>query len=437
VILYGRETEQAILTYGIGSCPREVIQALGETKLALLSARQEIYDHWDLHTWGCIENTMSKIILGEVDYAFPLPMEQGGAGTSLHMNFNEVLSTMVFQQCGNYLDPLDDFTQDHSTNDVIPTAFTLVLYRQTQLIEQKIVELQKAFTSLEEAYRNNLIPGRTQLQDALPCTMGDVFGSYAELFTRDRWRLNKVLERLRTIPLGGTAIGTGLGCPVEILFCSEKKLRQITGLPLSRSQNLMDEISHSDKYAELSGVYQRIGENLIKVSSDLILYGASFLREFPHPIAQKGSTLMPFKDNPVVLEFVKGKGMSILGEGQKVSMAVTQGQFQLNPYLPFILQGLLNQYQALDQAISAFCERYLHKLKPDIQTAEKHVFHGPALLNSLRSLVPYQILKEIKDEMKEKNLSPDKQLKWIKNQLNLTDHQWTEFLDQHIFRRKG
>jgi aspartate ammonia-lyase len=266
--------------------------------------------------------------------------------------------------------------------------------RELNRVEKRVTELQECFTDLEQRFQGALMVGRTQLQDALPMTLGQLFGSYAGAVARDRWRLHKVRERFRTIPLGGGAIGTSHHIPQKVIFQAEKNLREITGLPLSRSQNLMDEISHADKYAELSGVYQRLAETLVKISSDLIYYASSPVAEIPHPNQQYGSSLMPFKTNPVILEFVKGQALHVQGEALKISLYTQSAQLQLNPWLIFLAESLLSQSHSLVLALDQWMSRYLDQLTPSISSMESNVWGSQALFNALRAHLPYQQLKE-------------------------------------------
>jgi aspartate ammonia-lyase len=393
--LWGMETQKALENFGRGHCPSTLIRALAETKLAVIQAQQTELKKFSPGQFTTINAALEQIIAGQHDQAFPLSLRQGGAGTSLHMNLLEVTANLaMILDPSQRIDPLEDLNQGQSTNDVLPTAITIMALRELNRVEKRVTELQECFTDLEQRFQGALMVGRTQLQDALPMTLGQLFGSYAGAVARDRWRLHKVRERFRTIPLGGGAIGTSHHIPQKVIFQAEKNLREITGLPLSRSQNLMDEISHADKYAELSGVYQRLAETLVKISSDLIYYASSPVAEIPHPNQQYGSSLMPFKTNPVILEFVKGQALHVQGEALKISLYTQSAQLQLNPWLIFLAESLLSQSHSLVLALDQWMSRYLDQLTPSISSMESNVWGSQALFNALRAHLPYQQLKE-------------------------------------------
>jgi aspartate ammonia-lyase len=364
-ILYGQETRKALENFGPGEMPPEFIRALAEAKLAVLHGQQQELSLLSEESYSAVEKALEQIIQGNHDRQFPLSPRQGGAGTSFHMNLLEVVSNLSKEINPEVqLDPWDDLNQGQSTNDLVPTAITIMALREVDRVERRVTELQECFTELENRYQGVLMVGRTQLQDALPITLGQLFGSYAGAIARDRWRLHKVRERFRTIALGGGALGTSHQIDQRVIFAAEKNLRELTKLPLSRSQNLMDEISNSDKYAELSGAYQRLSETMVKISSDLIFYASSPVQEIPHPELQFGSTLMPFKSNPVILEYVKGQALAVQGEAMKVSLYAQNAQLQLNPWLIFLAEPLLNQSRTLVQTLDCWINRYLDRIAP-------------------------------------------------------------------------
>ena len=248
------------------------------------------------------------------------------------------------------------------------------------------------------------------MQDALPITLGKVFGSWAGAVERDRWRLNKLKERIRSIALGGTAVGTGFSAPAGYVHAAEKRLREITSLPLFRSQNLPDEISNQDKFAELAGGYALVAQNIFKMTGDLLLYTSSFIHEINQPELQYGSTIMPAKTNPVILEYARGIAMDVQGEAQKIAWYSQNGQLQLNAYTPFITESLINIKTGLVGSIRTLLNRFFSKITPDIGCIEKNLVNSHVLLNTLLPVLGYNKVKELYGVMESHNINSIKEL---------------------------
>ncbi|WP_041623517.1 lyase family protein [Spirochaeta thermophila] len=396
----GPETRKALSNFGEGGLPRELIGAYAEVKQAVLSAIQEVEQRWSPPVWKSLSRAVEEVKSGGLDDQFPLPLFQGGAGTSINMNVNEVIAAranelLEEEGCPERVDALDDVNRYQSTNDTFPTAVTIVLYWRLLHLEQQVIRLQAALAEREGRYAHILMVGRTELQDALPITLGQVFGSWAGMFERDRWRLHKIKERIRTVPLGGTAVGTGFPAPAMVVFAAEEALRRITGLPLARSQNLPDEVAHQDKWSELAHGIRQVAENLVKLTGDLLLYTSSFLGELGHPEVQAGSTIMAAKTNPVFLEYARGLAFSAQHACDAVSTLSQQGQLQLNPYLPFILHHLLQAFTMVGTALETLTERLLPALEVREDRIHAHLLASHTLLNALLPLLGYHGVKEL------------------------------------------
>lgn len=403
-IYYKEQTRNAIDNFGKGSLPLELIKAYAEVKKACITAIQEYEKKFDDKIFKAIINALDDLMENKYENKyneqFPLSLLQGGAGTSINMNINEVIDTIA----SNYLskdntaadiDPIEDINLYQSTNDTFPTAVTIIVYRKLIELEKLVILLQEKLIKKETEFSNIIITGRTEMQDALPITLGQVFASWAGAIERDRWRINKLKERIRTIPLGGTAIGTCFFAPREYVYLAEKNLRKITGLPLTRSQNLTDEIANLDKFSEAANCIKLIAENLYKISADLLIYTSGFVKEIEHPNLQYGSTIMPAKTNPVILEFVHGLAIDIKHECCKISEYSQSGQLQLNPYLPFVLNSFLNVFNNIEKAVVAFIEKFLDKMKINTDKIEKNFLNSKAVFNSLIPFLGYNKVKEL------------------------------------------
>ncbi len=392
--LPGPETARAAANFGGGLLPAELIRATAEVKLAALESVQALDRRWEDSLYQGIRSSCEEIIRGEHDALFPISLRQGGAGTSIHMNLNEVLAELTLQKTGVKPDFLEDLARYQSTNDVFSSAVNIVALRGLSAVEEWVIALQEKLVSLETEYDGTLMTGRTEMQDALPISAGQLFGSWAGMAERDRWRISKLSERVREISLGGTAVGTCFNAPAEYINGAVRNLRRITGLPLSRSQNLPDAIAHKDSLAELGNGYSLAAGNLITLCDDLLFYSSSAVGEIRHPELQWGSSIMPVKVNPVLLEFARGLALRVDAEGRLTAVYARDSRLQLNAMLPFLAECLLNSCSLLIQATEALF-RFLNEMTVDTQRMERNLAGSPAMLNALMPRVGYHRLKPL------------------------------------------
>jgi len=416
---YSTQTKLAVANFGKDSLPPELIISYAQVKKACIMAIQEYEKRFNIEIYNCIIKAIDLIIEGKYNDQFVLPLEQGGAGTSLNFNFNEVIANLskeIYLETFHNeakIDPIDDINRFQSTNDTFPTAVTVLLLRKLMKLEMLVIDLQEILIKKESEYENIIITGRTEMQDALPITLGQVFASWAGSIERDRWRLNKLKERVRTIPLGGTAIGTCFFAPKEYVFFAEKHLRNITNLSISRSQNLTDEIANLDKLSELANGVSLVAENLFKITGDLLLYTSSFVGELIHPNLQYGSTIMAAKTNPVILEYVRGLSIDIQFECKKISCYTQNGQLQLNPYLPFVVKSFLHAFDSTEKAITSFINKFIKLLEINPKKIENNFLNSKALLNSLIPIFGYNKVKELQSVFEKEKPSSLDELKNI------------------------
>lgn len=435
--LYGSETAKALEILGQGQTPRTLIKAFAEVKLAAIQAQQEsssLYPDLYFHT---LCDAAREIIRGDHDKHFPLPLTQGGAGTSLHMNICEVLAALANKSTNEgdefKAQPLEDLARFQSTNDTFSTAVILMSFRILEEMESRVIALQEGLVYRETLYQEWLMCGRTEMQDALPMTLGQLFGAWVGPVERDRWRLNKVCERLRQIPLGGTAIGTGYSAPRDYVFAAEKALRRITGLPLCRSQNLCDQVAHTDALAEAARAMGLCASNLLKWTGDLLIYSSSFLGEIPQEEQQYGSTIMPSKSNPVLIELIRGLSLDVISSSDLISRYSSEGQLQLNAYLPFMAEHMIRISENLGRALTTASELLLPALKPDRALMEKNLVNSAAMVNSLRDVLGYGTIKELLPELKRAGLKNRSELiLWLKNESGVEEIKNIRDLDERF-----
>lgn len=359
--LWGIHTQRALENFAQDGPPAhfEIIQAMAAIKKSAARVNAGL---------GYLDSSQSEAIIaaaqdiqeGLYREAFPLPALQGGAGTSLHMNINEVLANLALIRLGHnpgdyhVIHPHDDVNRFQSTNDVFPSAVKMAAIKLIQGLAEELAALQTSLQQKEKEFSAVLKVGRTQLQDAMPMTLGQEFGAWSEALARDRWRVVKSQERLRSLNLGGTAIGTGTGAPRVFIYRLSEAVQQETGMGLSRSENTIDATQNMDCFVEVSGILKATAVNLIKISSDLRLLSSgphSGLSEIILPARQAGSSLMPGKVNPVIAEFAGIAGMQVISLDSGISLASAMGQLELNAFLPLIAWNLLQSCKLLRDSV--------------------------------------------------------------------------------------
>lgn len=313
--------------------------------------------------YEAIVSACDEILNGKYDDAFATEALQGGAGTSTNMNVNEVVANAALKKLGkNYgqydiIHPLDDVNRGQSTNDVYPTALRIAAIELLRKLSQACAELQTALQEKENAYEHVHKLGRTEMMDAVPVTVGEEFGAYAQAISRDRWRLYKVEERLRQINLGGTAVGISTNASRQYRFRIIEELRRITDIGLAAAEYPMDITQNNDVFVEVSGLIKALAVNIMKIANDLRLMNSGpqgGLHEIQLQALQQGSTIMPGKVNPVIPEMVMQCAMKVMANDTAITMAAAHGEFELNAFLPLIADSLLESLLLLTEAVIIF-----------------------------------------------------------------------------------
>jgi aspartate ammonia-lyase len=374
-VLHGIHTERAIENFPLALRPVRpcLIHAYGAVKLACARTNHEL-GRWDAPTFAAVERACREMMEGQLDEHIVVDALQGGAGTSMNMNVNEVLTNralvLLGRPIGDYdtLSALDDLNLHQSTNDTFPTALRVAALLECQGLERDVLALQEAFQAKERELAGVRKMGRTEMQDAVPITLGQEMGAYAEAFARDRWRVYKCEERLRVVNLGGTAIGTGLGAPRSYVFRVVEHLREVTGLPVARAENLIEATQNADVFVEVSGILKACAASLLKVASDLRVLSSGpdgGIHEIALPARQAGSSLMPGKVNPVIPEAVSQVALVVFGNDQTIAVAAGLGHLELNPFLPLVADALLGSIGLLARACSVLRRHAVEGLSAD------------------------------------------------------------------------
>ncbi len=324
---------------------------------------------------------------------------QGGAGTSTNMNFNEYIAFKASERLTNQnIDPLKHVNLHQSTNDVYPTAVKVAVLLRLKELETSVSVLQEAFQAKEQEFANVVKLGRTELMDAVPMTLGMEFGAYAEAIARDRWRVFKCRERIKTVNLGGTAIGTGLGAPRDYILKVNEELKRITGLSVSRSENMIDATQNLDAFVEISGILKAMATNLLKISNDLRLLSSGpdgGLNEIELPVMQKGSSIMPGKVNPVIPEAIGQIALQVMSNDNLIAHAAGLGQLELNQYFPLIAHTILKSIQLLTSGSTVFADKCVKGIKSSHENCLKHLLNSKSIATYLIPLFGYEKMEYI------------------------------------------
>ncbi|WP_018606043.1 aspartate ammonia-lyase [Uliginosibacterium gangwonense] len=405
---YGIHTARALENFHILGQPVaiDLVAAMAEVKIACARTNTEL-GYLDAERAGAIVQACEKVIAGEFENDIVVDALQGGAGTSLNMNLNEVIANraevLLGGERGQYLrvHPLDHVNLHQSTNDVFPTALRIAAIRGLHRLEHALVALQTALQDKEQAFAAVVKLGRTQLQDACPTTLGASFAAWAEAIGRDRWRVFKCEERLRVVNLGGTAIGTGLAAPREYIFRVVERLREQTRLGLARAENLVEATQNTDAFVEVSGILKAHSVNLFKISSDLRLLASGprgGLGELRLPAVQVGSSLMPGKVNPVICEAVAQAAMYAMSQDMAVTLAAQSGQLELNAFLPLLAHGLLGSLNVLTQACISLREKCVLGIEADPDRCKEHLENSLGTATALVPVLGYECVAELAHE---------------------------------------
>ncbi len=406
--LHGIHTERAIENFPLARRPVNpaLIHAYGAVKLACARTNREL-GCWDGRKAAAIEAACEEMIEGRLDAHIVVDALQGGAGTSTNMNVNEVLANRALQLLGRPLgdyaavSPADDINRHQSTNDTYPTALKVAAIGRLRELEREVVALLEEFQRKEKQLAHVVKVGRTQLQDAVLITLGREMGAYAEAFARDRWRIYKCEERLRTVNLGGTAIGTGLAAPRQYIFRVVDHLREITGYGLARAENLVEATQNADVFVEVSGILKACASNLLKVSGDLRLLASgpdAGFGEIRLPPRQAGSSIMPGKVNPVIPEAVSQAAMAVMAHDHALTMACSLGNLELNAFLPLVADALLTSLDLLTAACGILRRLCVAGIEADEDRCRRTVCGATATATALVAAIGYEAAQRIAAE---------------------------------------
>jgi aspartate ammonia-lyase len=380
--LYGIQSARARDNFALGykkTNPR-LIRAMVVVKKAAARTWERFAERdqapGEAEIYRTIAAACDRVLAGEAEDQFIVDALQGGAGTSTNMNVDEVIANMALRILGKpagslgIIHPLDHVNRGQSTNDVYPTALRIAAVGLLRELSDGCAKLQESLQKRENEFEHIRKLGRTELQDAMPITLGEEFGAYAQAIARDRWRLYKVEERLRQVNLGGAAVGHSGKAEVRYRAAVIEELRELTGIGLAAAEYPMDITQNNDVFVEVSGLLKALAVNLMKIAGDFRLMnsgprgGLGELRLAP---LQTGSTIMPGKVNPVIPEMTIQAAMRVMANDGAITAAAAHGEFELNAFLPLIADALLESLSLLDRAVFLFRARCVEILDPAVE----------------------------------------------------------------------
>jgi len=339
---------------------------------------------------------------------FIVPAVQGGAGTSINLNINEILTNRALiildHKPGDYqiIDPIEQANIYQSTNDVIPTSLKVAIMQLLSKLEESINQLRGEVENMEKQHLNTLRIGYTQMQEAVPSSYGRLFSTYSEALSRDWWRVSKCFERIKVVNLGGGAIGTGLAIPRFFIMEVVQELQRLTQLPITRGENLQDATCNLDSLVEVHAILKAHAVNLEKMVSDIRLLASDIAGSNEIEISKKqvGSSIMPGKINPVIPEFVISIAHKVYANDNLITSLCAQGCLDLNAYLPLIGHAMIESLKLLLAADETAKSNLITGLKINSRTAESRLFHSPAITTALSPYIGYHKAAELAKEMK-------------------------------------
>ncbi|NTW06833.1 MAG: aspartate ammonia-lyase [Syntrophaceae bacterium] len=402
---WGIHTQRAVANFPISGFKVNpcLIESIALVKKACCLANYET-GYLNAEKVHAIIMACDEIAEGRFADQFPVDALQGGSGTSTNMNLNEVIANRAIEilngNKGDYslINPLDDVNLHQSTNDVYPSALKVAGIYRLRDLAKSIADLQGAFQEKEKEFAGTVKIGRTELQEAVPITLGAEFSAFAEAISRDRWRTFKCEERLRVVNLGGTAVGTGLTAPKDYIFLAIEKLREVTGLGLSRAENLPAETANADSFVEVSGILKAHAVNLQKIANDLRLM--NLLGEIKLPQLQAGSSIMPGKVNPVMLEAAMQTGIKVIANDGIITETAARGTLQINEFLPLLAHALLESLDLLIN-INILLAAHVRGITADSRKCREYFEHSPMIITALLPVTGYEQATRLLTEFKQ------------------------------------
>ncbi|GAA3594188.1 class II fumarate hydratase [Klugiella xanthotipulae] len=398
--LYSAQTQRAVENFPISGAGLESAQiaALARIKKAAALANAEL-GVIEVAIANAIAQAADQVITGDFDEQFPIDVYQTGSGTSSNMNMNEVLSTLATQALGSPVHPNDHVNASQSSNDVFPTSVHVAV--TGALINDLIPALDHLAIALEKKavlWKDAVKSGRTHLMDATPVTLGQEFGGYAAQIRLGIERVQSALPRVAEVPLGGTAVGTGINTPTGFPQKVIAKLAAESGLPITETRNHFEAQANRDALVEASGALRVIAVSLTKINNDLRWMGSgpnTGLGEIHIPDLQPGSSIMPGKVNPVIPEAVLMVAARVIGNDATIAWGGASGLFELNVAIPVMGTALLESIRLLANSCRVLADKTVDGLTANLEHARALAESSPSIVTPLNRVIGYEAAAKI------------------------------------------
>jgi fumarate hydratase class II len=398
--LWRAQTQRAVENFPISGLPidRALIGALASVKGAAASVNAEL-GVLDKDVATAIHGAAAEVARGDHDAHFPIDVFQTGSGTSSNMNANEVIATLATRSLGREVHPNDHVNASQSSNDVFPTAIHIAATRGV------VRDLMPALRHLEESlagkaaeFADVVKSGRTHLMDATPVTLGQEFGGYAAQIARGVERLQATLPRVAEVPLGGTAVGTGINMPPGFAATVVRRLAEDLDLPLTEARDHFEAQGARDGLVELSGQLRTVAVSLTKICNDIRWMGSgprTGLAEIHLPDLQPGSSIMPGKVNPVVPEATLMVCAQVIGNDAAVAFAGASGSFELNVMMPVMARNVLESVRLLANASRLLADRCIDGITADVERCRELAESSPSVVTPLNRYLGYEAAAKV------------------------------------------
>lgn len=397
---WGAQTQRSLIYFSIGydTMPREMIRAFGILKQSAAAVNQEL-GKLPQQKAQLISQAALEVISGKLDDHFPLRIWQTGSGTQTNMNVNEVIANRAIELAGGVLgskDPIhpnDHVNMSQSSNDTFPTAMHIAAAEEiTHRLIPMITKLRDALAAKAEEFKDIVKIGRTHLMDAVPLTLGQEFSGYVAQLNQDLERIQAVLPLLYELAIGGTAVGTGLNTHPEFAVRVAAKIAQLTGLPFVTAPNKFAALAAHDQIVMASGVLKTLACSLMKIANDIRWLGSGprcGLGELILPTNEPGSSIMPGKVNPTQCEAMTMVCVQVIGNDTAITVAGTQGNFELNVFKPVLIHNLLHSITLLSGACCSFTDYLVVGIQPNREQIQHFLTNSLMLVTALNPHIGY------------------------------------------------
>jgi len=412
---WGAQTQRSLHHFNIGDdkMPREMIRALGILKKAAALVNEDL-GKLSAEKARLITQASDEVIAGKLDSHFPLRVWQTGSGTQTNMNANEVISNRAIEIAGGVMGskspvhPNDDVNMSQSSNDTFPTAMYIAAAEQWQKLIPAVQQVRDAIAAKAEAFKDVVKIGRTHLQDATPLTVGQEMSGWANLLERDIQRLQAVQPELLELAIGGTAVGTGLNSHPEFAERAAKKIAELTQLPFKSHPNKFAALSAHDELVFASGALKTLAVSLMKIANDIRWLASGprcGLGELVLPENEPGSSIMPGKVNPTQSEAMTMVSVQVFGNDVAITMAGSQGHFELNVYKPVMIHNLLHSIRLIHDACHGFVEFCINGIELNRDQIDHYLKNSLMLVTALNPHIGYDKAAKIAKHAHQKKIS--------------------------------